>query len=203
MRRATAKVDAAFPLLGLGGALRAASVGPVTAARYRAGHAELVAFAAERGLPLNVPDEADRALAYLFDALVQQGDLAHEGVFVPYGAAWVRGWPTRGASFPLAKQALKGWRRVFPGVPRDPLPWAAAVLSARALLNSLLPDAAVAAAAIVIGFDLYLRPSETLRITRGAVTHGAPGSKARHVLVINTAPLPSGCPPRSASLTTP
>ena len=83
-----------------------------------------------------------------------------------YGTAWVCGWPTRGISFPLAKPALKGWRRVFPGIPRDPLPWAAAVLSARALLDSPLPDAAAVAAAIVIGVDLYLRPSEALRVTR-------------------------------------
>ena len=89
-----------------------------------------------------------------------------------YGYAWRAGLPTRGTAFPLAKQALKGWGSATPPQSRDPVPWAAVLLVAAQLLNMKNTAAVLAAAPMILNFDCYLRPAESLGVSRTDVCTG-------------------------------
>ena len=105
------------------GFLRRASVRPATAKRYTEAAED---FVSNMGV-VHTPEEADPLLEAYFELLYRSNDSQEVARVSLYGLAWERGWPTKGATFPLAKQALKGWRRREPPGSRKPLPWETAL----------------------------------------------------------------------------
>ena len=63
---------------------------------------------------------------------------------------------------PLAHRALKGWDRLEPAQPREPLPW---ICVAAIAVELLLMQQPLAALATLLMFTMYLRPMELLEST--------------------------------------
>ena len=63
---------------------------------------------------------------------------------------------------PLAHRALKGWDRLEPAQPREPLPW---ICVAAIAVELLLMQQPLAALATLLMFTMYLRPMEFLEST--------------------------------------
>lgn len=88
-----------------------------------------------------------------------QGESRDVARYALYGLAWSRAWPTRGTAFPRGKQALKGWDKTEPPSSREPIPVECLALMAGDLAGRGDSETE-AAAAMLLAFDCYLRPSE-------------------------------------------
>eukprot|EP00971_Amphidinium_carterae_P327145 6458321-Amphidinium_carterae.1 len=82
-----------------------------------------------------------------------------------YAYAWWFGLGTRGASFPKAKQALRAWRVQEPDASRDPASWEEVLAVSYHLYKQNTLEAAQAAAATLLAFDCYLRPTSCVTLT--------------------------------------
>lgn len=191
MRRKVTKGD---------GFLRRSSVTAATAERYKECVRELIQFvkkeARGRLSPANL-EKADRALEAYLEQLFSSGESKEAGRYTLFGLAWARGWATRSPAFPLSKQALKGWDRMEPAASREPIPCDIALAFARRL-SSGTSEEVEAAAAILLCFDTYLRPSECLGLTRSHVVpphgQGATGQWA-----VTIAPAGLGAPSKTST----
>ena len=141
----------------------------VTRDRYTASCNDFEEWRQLQGRTHGTPVEADTALDAYFENLYLQGQPQETARYALYGLAWVRGWATGGLAFPLAKQNLKGWRCREPAFSRDPIPWEALVILCVEMLNMNTHISALCAAASILTFDAYLRPSETVSLTRANV----------------------------------
>ena len=71
-------------------------------------------------------------------------------------------WPTSSrVNFPLAKAAKKGWSNLEPGATEDPCPFEVAMWIASDMVLRGLP---FFAAAVVLGFDTYIRPGRLCQL---------------------------------------
>jgi len=151
------------------GYLQRRSVRPETRARYRAASAEVEVFARDQKLPCDTADAADTVISLFMDRLFFEGDTLPAGRLALYGFAWAHAFPTKGAAFPKAKQALKGWRLVCPPRSREPIPWAAVLIVASHLVSCNDRLRILAAALFLLCFDGYFRPSEALELRKEAL----------------------------------
>ena len=113
----------------------------------------------------------DMALCSYLDDLFFHGKQIWEARYAVYGTIWlkqlVRHCPH---TLPRAREALLGWGKASPEVVGDPLPWEAALLIAQHMADSGTPTGLAGARAVLVGFDGYLRPAETLGIRKSDVT---------------------------------
>ena len=87
-------------------------------------------------------------------------------------------WPTSARiNFPLAKAAKKGWGNLEPGASKDPCPFEVAFWIAHDLLLHGFPSFA---AAVVLGFDTYVRPGKLCEITPNNIVPPARGLHAKY-----------------------
>jgi integrase len=102
-------------------------------------------------------------------------------------AALALRWPvlhrSRGLNFHRVRRALQGWGRLAPTATRLPIPWLGVAGIAAALLAMGEP---VAALAVVLATDGYLRPGEVLGLTSRHVTAPRPwlGAAHRHATLL-------------------
>ena len=153
------------------GFLRRAVVTRQTADRYTKHVDQLVQF--DKRVVSCAPELADDIMANFVEKQFLAGASKEVGRYTLCGLTWWRGWSGRGASFHRTKATVKGWDRLEPAFSREPCPWEMALAMAEVL--SSWDDAAVeAAAATLIAFDCYLRPSECLKLSRASVVppHG-------------------------------
>ena len=165
-RRKFAGANAAEPQY-----LRTRRITPLTQARYTKAHNFFLAYTRLRGFDLMSLANLDMALCAYFDNFFFQGKQIWEARYVVYGTIWlkqlVRHCPH---TLPRAREALLGWGKAAPEVVGDPLPWEAALLIAQHMADSGTPTGLVGARAVLVGFDGYLRPAETLSIRKLDVT---------------------------------
>ena len=140
-----------------------------TRGRYLAAAGEVEVYARERGLACGTAEEADEVIALFLDCLFFEGDTVPAGRLALYGFAWAHALPTRGAAFPKAKQALKGWRMICPPQSREPIRWAAVLIVSGYLVNRGDRLRTLTAALYILCFDCYFRPSEALELRREAL----------------------------------
>ena len=161
---------------------------PGTVTQYETAAAEFMATALRQNWDCSTQPAADKALEKYFNVLFFNGELSNAGSLTLCGFCWVKRWSTK-EGWPLARQALKGWRRAAPQAGRDPVPWEVVLVLAADLLKQSSAGA-LAAAALLLGFDCYLRPSETLRLTKDAVfpPRRARGPYARWAVAPHPAP---------------
>ena len=152
--------------------LRANAVKPATLARYRECSEAVASFARSAGLPTVSHHDWDVATERFLERLYAAGDGAATARYVLFGVIFVNDLPARSAlTMPLSRKALQGFIRLVPERMRDPPPLAALWILVHELLEGAPGAAAVgAAAALLLGFDAYLRPSETLKLLREHVT---------------------------------
>ena len=148
--------------------LQRRSVRSETRARYLAASSEVEVFAREQGLACGTAEEADKAIAPFLDCMFFEGDTVPAGRLALYGFAWSHALPTRGAAFPKAKQALKGWRMICLLQSREPIPWAAVLIVSGYFVNRGDKLCTLTAALYLLCFDGYFRPSEALELRREA-----------------------------------
>lgn len=150
------------------GFLRKASVTAATAIRYEDSARDLGAFVrvhGEKKLSLKTAEKADVTVERYTEHLFRQGESRDTARYALYGLAWSRAWPTRSTAFPRYKQALTGWDKAEPPSSREPIPVECLALLVEDLHRR--GDVEVeAAAAMVLSFDGYLRPSEAVTLER-------------------------------------
>ena len=141
------------------------SVGMVTAVKYANHLTWMEGWLNEAGILIDgtSPRHTDQILARYMDFLFFEGEEYTKGQYTL--AATVHRWPSLGEagkkSLPLARQALKGWKKLCPGKTRLPLPWLLAASMAALMVQwghfsmGLLT---------VITFHTYMRPGVAIQI---------------------------------------
>ena len=147
--------------------LRASQVKPITLKRYATAVTELDSWANSRRCSL-APKHVDANITRYLHEMCESGSSIIDARSVVYGFILLRCQSETPERFllPQAKQALKGWATRFPthskaGVDLqvwDTIAW-----------KCIQNDSLLTAAGIMLQGDTYARPSELLRITRGAV----------------------------------
>jgi integrase len=169
--------------------------------RYRERCADVVNFAARRRLALTDLDEWDVALDAYGLHLFEQGEAAAALRMAIYGVAHVLDAPGRSPLiFPLAKKSLRGFLNSSPENMREPPPEEAIWLIAYWLVGQaavLGVDAVLCAAAVLLAFDAYLRPSETLGLTVKHVTRPSRGAPRYRDWALTIAPQGGGAPAKN------
>ncbi|CAK0888003.1 unnamed protein product, partial [Prorocentrum cordatum] len=164
-------------------------VQPRAVALYREAHRKFSRWAAEQHLRQVCMGETDLAMTRYHDHMYFQGlSIVHARNAV-HGAIFVKDYPRRApTTMCRAKGALAGWFKAGPDRVRDPLPWEAAVLIADNLAERDREGVA-AAGALLVSFDGYIRPSNTLAITSREVSQRQAGSNPNYPsLVVTIAP---------------
>ncbi|CAK0855216.1 unnamed protein product, partial [Prorocentrum cordatum] len=121
-------------------------------------------FCSINGLALDTDLLLEEALAECMDLLFAQGEPCNSGakLLAAVGHRWPRlHHAGRLLKLPRVAKALQGWRRLAPPVTRAPVPWAAMAAIALALVRCKQP---LAALAVVLAADAYLRPGELLSL---------------------------------------
>lgn len=113
------------------------------------------------------------------------------------GFIFMRSLPKDKASLVLSRRALTGFLKVQPPGVREPLPWDAALLVAEVLFQApYQQERILAGCALMLQFDLYLRPGEVLAIAAPAVVR--PTGKCRHCgVVVAPSDTPGGRPAKT------
>ena len=140
-------------------------------------------------LPFDVKaKQLDTALVkYMDEVLLLAGEGAGQARNTLFGTMWCRSLPKHASTLPLARQALKGFVRNEPSTSKDPIPLEAAIVIVRDLLSQGGLMDRLAAVALVMSFDLFTRPSETLRIkARDVVVSTAKRPKVVSVMIAQT-----------------
>ena len=117
-------------------------------------------------LGIDSPESADPLLERYFESLYLAGEGKSVARWTLYGLAWHHGWPTRGPTFPFAKQSLKGWDQKEPSGSRLPAAWEAVLAVAFDLMSSGDRLSALCGALLPLAFDAYLRPFRGSRFDR-------------------------------------
>lgn len=165
--------------MGQGVRLRELSVGAITAGHYSRAVAEFEAWVRSLGVDVAPGNAADAWLERFLDLLASHGEHAWVGRNLVFGYIWRYALPPGSPlTLPAAKQALRGWLRVAPGGSRDPIPWLVVAGMAHWLVNTASSEALLAATAFVVSADMYLRPTECLRIARQHIF--APVKRSRY-----------------------
>lgn len=106
---------------------------------------------------------------YLNSQLYRRGENVAAARNVVFGTMFFEKLPKSALTLPRARRALNGFVKDEPLRSSDPLPVEAMALLAEALLTEDDRTSTLAAAALVISFDLFLRPSEALALTAADV----------------------------------
>ena len=146
--------------------LRTRAVGPKTQITYGKIVADFEKFANIQLTPQTRLRLIDPLLEKYITVMFFDGVGIASARYVLAAVAWVCAVPRVAESLPLAKQALRGYARLDPDKSKEPLPWEAASLMSQWLARN---GSILAATALLIGFDLYLRPSELLGLKEGHV----------------------------------
>ena len=176
-RRRPAKEEiAARRVLAAGAApvsdyLNTRRVGKGTAQYYRRGHDEVTAFAKAQGLEMQPQLGREAAMRCYLRRLFFHGDSIFSARSALYGYAFVAHLNLKDVhELAQSKLCLAGFSRAAPGEQRDPMPWEAAMLLCRFLLQRQLPLDRLVAEMVVVMFDGYLRLSEILSLLGGHIT---------------------------------
>ncbi|CAK0800544.1 unnamed protein product [Prorocentrum cordatum] len=164
-------------------------VQPRAVSLRREAHRKFSQWASEQHLRRVSMDETDLAMTRYLDHLYFQGlSIAHARNAV-HGAIFVKDYPRRSpTTMYRAKDALAGWFKAGPDRVRDPLPWEAAALIADDLAERDREGVA-ATGALLVSFDGYIRPSNTLAITSREVSQRQARSNPNYPsLVVTIAP---------------
>ena len=113
--------------------------------------------------------DPDVIVAEFFDHLYEMGRPVSDARDMLYGYIFIHSLPKKRDTLPRARRALVGFTRCEPGHVRDPAPLEAVVVVCDWLLNQNTLLHHLAAIALWLSFDMYLRPSEALDATREAV----------------------------------
>ena len=143
------------------------------------------------GLVLTV-GMSSAALDPILDGYLSHLYFRGEGVatarYVLFAVIWFCVLPSRDpAVLTLSKQTLKGYGKKNPDVSRDPGPKEALALIAEWLYEQKGIEGALMAAAFLLQFDLYARPSEAISIKRSHVfppRRGQGGPRRGHWCVV-------------------
>ena len=175
------------------------SVSRETRQAYKDAADEFAAWVAAKRLKVHPVDALDDAMTAYIDPLFLQGKEPHQAKYALFGVV-KSGMVKSEDSLPRARQAIAGFSGQSPSVMREPIPVEAVALMAEHLVDvaDLDPMAGLAACAMVLSFDLYLRPSEVIELTKEAVVppQGTQYPKWKWAVIV----APSG--PRTASSTT-
>ncbi|CAK0818925.1 unnamed protein product, partial [Prorocentrum cordatum] len=121
-------------------------------------------FCSINDLALDTDLLLEEALVEYMDLLFAQGGPCNSGakLLAAVGHRWPRlHHAGRMLKLPRVAKALQGWRRLVPPVTRAPVPWAAVAAISLALVRRKQP---LAALAVVLAADAYLRPGELLSV---------------------------------------
>lgn len=170
-RRASASARARVPKLRAGDLamnsdyLKCRSVSSVTVARYAAAPLAFAEQARSRRLARQTPSWLDSCLATYLNYLFLLGRGIVDARYAMWVVVWKRGVVIRRGKFPTVTASLRGWRRAA-GRARNPMPYVAMMLLARALMTTLRGTHKTrrTAAALVLPLHggLCMRPSEAL-----------------------------------------
>eukprot|EP00971_Amphidinium_carterae_P344159 6484374-Amphidinium_carterae.1 len=121
----------------------------------------------------------DTALAGEIGRLYFEGAGVGAAQFLMAAVAHVRLVRLRDMATPFAKAALSGFLRLARPRSRAPVPWEAVILMADWLSRQRSPRKHQAAAAMLLQYDIYARPSEILGLTRACISPPPVGSDDR------------------------
>jgi hypothetical protein len=150
--------------------LQSSSVAEATKQSYLRSVEQFYSFCDVHGLRHEKASDLDQALTEYMNASYLDGEHSFVGSRLLSALSFVRpslGRP-RDMCVPLAKQALRGWKKLAPGSSRSPLPWE--FICGIAMLQIAQGQWDVALA-ILIGTVFYLRPGELLGLR---VRHAVP-----------------------------
>ena len=130
----------------------------------------------------------DAVTTYLNEELFFKGEAVASARATVFGIIWARGLPKERTTLPRARRALSGYAREEPAHAEDPAPIEAVAVIASKLLdeNGLLGR--LSGLAMLVEFDLFTRPSETLEIRKEDVIVPKGQYKTTSVII---APLPT------------
>ena len=143
--------------------LESKSVGSVTQKRYLMCYKEFTAWCAEEEPAVGTVQEVDLAATAFLDYRYLEGDQSHVGSYLLAAINFVRtdfaAQPKEGLA--RLRRAVKGSLKTCPPQSRVPLPWEwaaglAAIMQQKGHFDS--------AAALLIGFDTYIRPGALLKV---------------------------------------
>jgi len=143
-----------------------ASVAPATLRQYQSEVAEFKGWASAHGRRTKSPALCDQSLRAYFEWLMQQREAPQVGRWALFGTMLLE-YPElgRGAQvFPLARTALRGWTKLFPGRVRDPCPVIVAWLIGCHFLALNTKAGLFLACAVALQVDAYLRPGTLFNI---------------------------------------
>eukprot|EP00971_Amphidinium_carterae_P341466 6480265-Amphidinium_carterae.1 len=149
------------------GFLRRRAIGSLTLQRYsKALHA--LRLRSKRRLELLSAAELDELVESAINATFFKGGTISEATYMLYGACWWLGVPSKALA--KSKAAHAGFRKVEPSPARQPVTWEEVLVAGSVLLDRQEPGSKLLAFALLLGFDLYARPSELLRLRAGHFT---------------------------------
>ena len=167
------------------------AVSAVTRDLYIVAHSKFMQWARKLKMRLPFDVEAKRLdtalVKYLDEVLFLAGEGAGQARNTLFGTMFCRSLPRHASTLPRARRALKGFVRDEPSTSKDPIPLEAVILIVRDLLTQDALLDKLAAFALVMSFDLFTRPSETLRIeARDVVAPTAKRYKVVSVMIAQT-----------------
>mmetsp|Transcript_49406 Transcript_49406/g.117568 ORF Transcript_49406/g.117568 Transcript_49406/m.117568 type:complete len:392 (-) Transcript_49406:322-1497(-) len=121
----------------------------------------------------------DRALAGELGRFYFEGLGVASAQYLLAAVAFTRNTRLRDLEIPVAKAALAGFLRLCRPKSRNPTPWEAVVLIADWLASRTSAADVQAAAAILLQFDIYARPSEVLNLHKEDITPPPRGADPR------------------------
>ena len=124
-RAKAARVASTLPVAPQLSILQRASVQPMTAEKYREMYDSFSAFLRHRGVPPPLDEgQWDAAVATMLDYMYLDGRKVHEGQKLLAAVLWYHPQLTRnaGGRMAVARQSLRGWRRLDPSTGRLPIP---------------------------------------------------------------------------------
>jgi len=156
---------------------------------YQDAHRKFNAWAVGQHLRLMSMDDLDSAMVKYLDHMYFQGLGIFHARSAVHGTIFVKDFPRRApTTMYRSKDALAGWFKAGPDRVRDPLPWEAAILIADNLAEKDR-EGVDAAGALLISFDGYIRPGNTLSIKSRDVSQRQAGSNPNYPsLVVTLAP---------------
>lgn len=108
-------------------------------------------------------------MAKYLDHLYFSGHQLWKGRNSVFGAIFIRKMNRKDpVVMALPREALASWARAAPKASRDPMPGEACALVADRMTE--FPNGDVAASALLVQYDCYMRPSEVLSVTRSDVS---------------------------------
>lgn len=162
------------------------SISGPTRGAYQAAVTAFELWASKKRLTsqLSVVCSLDAALVKYFDYLFEYGHSAVHARNALNGLVFLRSLPREKATLPRARRALTGYLKAQPAGVRDPLPWEGALLIANLLLAPPRTEVKVlAGCAILLQFDMYMRPIEVPDIVPEAIVRPTGPCKHRGVIV--------------------